>query len=274
MVCDISVNLSCPLTDQLRVRADWDKRRALIFLILCNYYFLNSDYMVKRGIYIAFEGLDGCGKTTQLRCLAERYQKTFPDRGLLVTKEPGGTESANQVREILLSNFNREIKPQTEVLLFAASRAITLKNVVARALAEGKDVLADRSVYSSMAYQGYARGIGMDKIKMVNDFATEGLLPDRVVLIDLPVEVALERIQNRGGKNRLDDEAIEFHKKVRLGFLELAEADPERFLVVDASLSIEAQHEQIWNLLLPLWQDSESHRDLGGEIKLLQRKER
>ena len=183
-----------------------------------------------QGLFITFEGIEASGKSTQAEALA----RGFGDRALL-TREPGGTPLGRRVREILLDATTTPI-PDVEALLFLADRAQHLDEVIRPALAERRIVISDRYQDSSLAYQSVGRGVG-DLIPAVFRHIG-GLTPDLTILIDLDVEVALERLRQRGASNRLDAEAPAFHNKVRQAFLGLAKAEPRRFEVFDGALDV------------------------------------
>ena len=184
------------------------------------------------GTFIAFEGIEGCGKSTQMRLLRDHLVAAGAD--VVVTCEPGGTAVGDRVRGILLDAELASMTDEAEMLLFAASRAQLIREVIRPSLAAGSWVLCDRYVYSSLAYQGHARGLGRDLVARANAPATEGLLPDAVVVLDLPPEAALQRALARSAPDRIEGEALAFHSAVRAGFLAEAELDPDRFVVVDA----------------------------------------
>lgn len=183
-----------------------------------------------RGRLIAFEGVEGAGKSTQLELLRQALEKA--GHRVVTTREPGGTPVGEQVRSILLDRAST-LHPRAEALLFAAARAQLVEQVIRPALARGEVVLCDRYLHSSLAYQGAARGLGQEPIAEINRFATAGLLPDLVVLLQLDPATGLER--GRGSRDRIEGQDLEFHQKVAQGFLDLAAADPERFVVVDAA---------------------------------------
>ena len=185
-----------------------------------------------QGLFITFEGIEASGKSTQAEALA----REFGDRALL-TREPGGTPLGRRVREILLDATTTPI-PDVEALLFLADRAQHLDEVIRPALAERRIVISDRYQDSSVAYQSVGRGVG-DLIPSVFK-EIGGLTPDLTILIDLDVKVALDRLHRRGAANRLDIEAPAFHDRVRQAFLELAKAEPERFLVFDGAKDVAA----------------------------------
>jgi len=196
-----------------------------------------------RGRFITFEGIEGSGKSTQIRLLREHLTKGGHSVRLL--REPGGTPIGDRIRAILLDASLPELTDTTEMFLFAASRAQLIREEVRPALAAGETVLCDRFVYSSLAYQAHARGLGREQVWTVNAPAIEGLLPDRVVLLDLPPATALGRAQARGALDRIEAESLAFHEAVRAGFLDEASADPERFRVIEATGTPEDIHERV-----------------------------
>lgn len=196
-----------------------------------------------RGFFITLEGPEGAGKSTQAQLLAAALQ----ERGIAthVTAEPGGDPVAVQCREILLHS-KIPISDRAELLLYLAARAQHVEMIIRPALAEGKVVISDRFADSSLAYQGYARGLDIDMIMSLNCFATGGLTPDLTLLLDLPPEDGMARQAQR---NRFEEESLEFHKKVRAGFLELAAREPERIHVIDASGSVEDVQARIFDVV-------------------------
>ncbi|ERM91803.1 MAG: Thymidylate kinase [Caldanaerobacter subterraneus] len=194
-----------------------------------------------RGKFISFEGIDGCGKTTQVKLLEEHLKKEGYD--LLVLREPGGTRVGEKVREILLDRENL-IFPVTEMLLYASSRAQLVEEKILPALSKGQMVIVDRFVDSSYVYQGYARGLGLEKVKIVNEIATKGLFPDITVYIDITPEEAIKRRQGKKA-DRLEGEDYEFHKKVREGYLRLVKDFPERFVLIDGMQEVLAVHKMV-----------------------------
>ena len=190
-------------------------------------------------MFITLEGPEGSGKTTAV----EAAVKALQDKGYQIvrTREPGGTPIAEQIRNVILDKENTKMDPRTEALLYAASRRQHLVEKVWPALKEGKIVICDRYLDSSLAYQGGARGLGIDNILNVNMFATENTFPDLTLLFDITPEEGLKRIAANASRevNRLDLEKLEFHHKVRNTFLDLAKRYPERYVIIDASRSRE-----------------------------------
>jgi len=187
----------------------------------------------RRGFFITLEGPEGSGKSTQVRLLAD----TLRNRGydVLLTAEPGGDAVAQEIRAIVLHS-KAKIVPEAELLLYLAARAQHVRHIINPAIDEGKIVISDRYADSSFAYQGYGRGIDIESLRCLNDFATSGLKPDLTILLDVPVELGLKRQQDR---NRFEAESVEFHQRVRNGFLKLAKQEPDRWVTIDASKEIE-----------------------------------
>jgi dTMP kinase len=191
--------------------------------------------MNKMSAFITFEGPEGSGKTTVLQQVAAKLQDKFET---IVTREPGGVSTGEQIREILLEGGDMD--KRTEALLFAASRREHLVGKVIPALDQGKVVLCDRYIDSSLAYQGYARGIGVEEVKAINEFAINGLYPDLTIYLDVSVEVGRERIvSNLREQNRLDQEDVAFHEKVVEGYHKVIDSDASRFVVIDANQNID-----------------------------------
>ena len=181
-----------------------------------------------RGRYIAFEGLEGCGKSTHVKRLAETL-------GAVATREPGGTRIGSMLREILADPENTDIDPRTELLLMTADRAQLMSQVIEPALAAGQHVVSDRSVYSTLAYQGYGRGLGVDEIKRINEWALQQTLPDIVVWIRIPRDEAERRLAKRN-LDRFEREGADFFARIADGFAEMAAADPTRWILIDGML--------------------------------------
>jgi len=191
--------------------------------------------------FITFEGVEGCGKTTQLQRLAARLGTRA-----VVTREPGGTAVGTAVRRVLLDPASRGLTPMAELLLYFADRAQNVSEVVRPALAEGKIVLCDRHVESSLAYQGYGRGLPLGAIRELAALATGGLRPDVIVLIDVPVDLGLARVGRRGAHDRLEAEVREFHDRVRAGYEALVAEEPSRWLRLDGTAPPDAVFEALW----------------------------
>lgn len=196
-----------------------------------------------QGLFITFEGPDGAGKTTQVQAIVEALQKQGYD--VLVTREPGGTPISDKIREIILSPTHEEMADATEVLLYAASRAQHVHEVIKPAIESGKIVICDRYVDASVAYQGYGLGVPTQKVSHINRFATGGLTPDRTYLLDVPVQEGKSRLLARTGLDRIEQKGEAYHERVRAGFHELAEQNPERFRIVDAARSIDEVTQEI-----------------------------
>ncbi|CAL27036.1 dTMP kinase [Staphylococcus carnosus] len=195
--------------------------------------------------FITFEGPEGSGKTTVLQRVAERLSQ---DYDVLKTREPGGVPAAEQIREILLDG--EAVDDRTEALLFAASRREHLVEKVLPALKEDKVVLCDRYIDSSLAYQGFARGIGVEEVRAINEFAINGLYPDLTIYLDITAETGRERIENNDrNMNRLDHESIAFHQRVIKGYHDLIDKEPERFKVIDANQELEAVVEDTYTAI-------------------------
>jgi dTMP kinase len=203
---------------------------------------------MKRGKLITFEGIDGCGKTTQIRLLGSYLQERNID--FISTREPGGTELGRQIRSALLDGAKGSVEPAAELLLYAADRAQHVRRVIVPALEKGVTVLSDRFYDATTVYQGAARGFELEVVRQLNQFATGGLKPDLTLLFDLDVEVGFSRTQKRGAEtagasaqNRLDREPLEFHRRVRQAYLEIAALEPQRFRIIPAGGSIEETYE-------------------------------
>ncbi|MFJ5792775.1 dTMP kinase [Lysinibacillus sp. NPDC097162] len=204
---------------------------------------------MKCNLFITFEGPEGAGKTTVIKKIAERLSLENID--VLATREPGGIEIAEKIRTIILNPEHTAMDERTEALLYAAARSQHYFEKVRPALDAGRMVICDRFIDSSLAYQGYARGIGVDEVLSINEFAIGKKLPDLTILFDISPEVGLARIHAHGDRevNRLDVESLAFHKKVREGYLQLVKRYPERINVVNADQSIERVVEDVWAIL-------------------------
>jgi dTMP kinase len=202
-----------------------------------------------KGKFITVEGPEGSGKTTQVAGLAE-FLRTR-DYSILTTREPGGTPIGDEIRSVLMGLKNTEMKPRTEILLFQASRAQLVEQVILPHLEKGYVVISDRYADSTLAYQGYGyQQFSVDELRPLISFATGGLIPDLTVLLDIEVELGLERRMKQGGWNRLDAYDCSFHQRVREGFLEMARADPRRWLIIDASRTLEVVQADIRRAVL------------------------
>ena len=189
---------------------------------------------MNRGLFITFEGADGCGKTTQLKMLAEYLtNKGFE---VSVTREPGAKGLGEKIREILL-NYEGDVSDRCESFLFLADRAQHIDMIINPAVQSGKIVLCDRHTDSSVAYQGYGRGLPVERIKMLNDLAVNGRYPDMTLVFDVDVETSMKRVGNE--KDRMESAGMEFFNRVRQGYLEIAKQEPQRVKVLDAKKSIE-----------------------------------
>ncbi len=194
-------------------------------------------------LFITFEGGEGCGKSTHSGLLLKKLeQQNIP---VILTHEPGGTALGDELRKALKRKRGSFVSPQAELFLVAASRAQLVAEVIRPALEEGKIVICDRFTHSTMVYQGYGRGLDFTAIQMVNNMATRNLNPDLVIFLDIPPEQGLARKQNL--KDRFELEDLSFHQRVRAGYVKLAAADPDHWLVIDASLPKDEVAGIIWD---------------------------
>lgn len=203
-----------------------------------------------RGFLITFEGSEGSGKSTQISRIADRFEDAGYE--VVVTREPGGTPIGEEIRHILMhASESANMTPETELLLFAASRAQLVREVINPAVEAGKIVLCDRFMDSTTVYQGVARNIQSEPVSMINQFAVGSMIPDVTVVIDLDAEVGLTRIKHRANDlpDRMEQENIKFYQKVRNGYLMLAKAMPERFIVVNGELPRTELELVIWKEL-------------------------
>ena len=196
--------------------------------------------MISKGLFITFEGADGCGKTTQIKLLDE-YLRNKGCRTLL-TREPGAKGLGEKLREILL-NYDGEVSPNCEAFLFLADRAQHIDCVIKPAVEKGIVVLCDRHADSTIAYQGYGRGVNLDELHHLNNIATSGMKPDLTFVFDVDVETSQARVGEN--KDRMESAGIEFFERVRKGFLEIAKQEPERVKVINSKQSIEEIHKQV-----------------------------
>jgi len=220
--------------------------------------------MSKRGFFISFEGGEGGGKSTQIRRLKATLRKNKTP--FLVTLEPGGTQIGRKIRELLLNPKNKNLSKRAELFLYEADRAQHVEEVILPALKAGKVVITDRYADSSTVYQGVCRGLGVPWTESLNNFATSGLYPDLVIVLDVPETVGLSRVRNRFksdpkllGKrrvikmDRLEREKISFHRKVRKGFVSLAKKHPQRIALIDATQTPESVSREIHILIEKRW---------------------
>lgn len=199
---------------------------------------------MKQGLFITFEGADGCGKTTQIELL----DKYLSNKGYqtLLTREPGAKGLGTKLREILL-NYDGEVSSKCESFLFLADRAQHIDCIIKPALAEGKIVLCDRHTDSTVAYQGYGRGLDINQINMLNNIATGGLKPDLTIVFDIDVETSMQRVGKE--KDRMESAGVEFFNKVRQGYLEISKHEPNRVKVIDSSDTIENIQKHVVELI-------------------------
>lgn len=204
---------------------------------------------MSRGFFISFEGSEGGGKSTQIRRLADRLEKA--GRTVRLTREPGGTPIGERIRELLqFSEEGHAMTPEAELLLFTASRAQLVREVIAPALAAGEIVIADRFLDSTTVYQGVARRIAADAVEFINRFAAGGLLPDLTLLLDLDNATARQRMLARSGaRDRMEQQPPDFYERVRAGYQAMAAAEPERVRLVDAAPDADVVAESIWEVV-------------------------
>lgn len=200
-------------------------------------------------MFISFEGGEGSGKSTAIERLGEMLRSL--GKKVVITREPGGTPISEEIRSVILDKANTGMDPWTEALLYAAARRQHVKERIEPALEEGAIVISDRYVDSSLAYQGGARGLGIDKVLLLNQFALDGVMPDLTIYFDLAPETGLGRIRKSENRevNRLDLERISFHEKVRESFLALKDMFPERIKIIDANLTPDQVFQEIWDLV-------------------------
>ena len=204
------------------------------------------------GLFITFEGMDGSGKTTQIHRLAARLRSL--GRTVLETTEPGGPPIAQKIRRILLDSANQELSPMTELLLYFASRAQNVDQWIVPALERGEVVVSDRFTDSSLVYQGCGRGLGADAVMELDRIACRGVKPDLTLLVDVDAESSLARARARNVaqphcETRMDDQSIEFHRKVYEAYHELAAREPERVKVVDGRAAADAIERDVWSIV-------------------------
>jgi len=206
-------------------------------------------------LFVSFEGPEGSGKSTQIKLLEQALRQH--NASVISTREPGGTVISEQIRALLHDLKNEAMLATTEILLYSASRAQHVGQVIRPALQRGDIVISDRFAESTLAYQGYGRGLDLNALRMITEFATGGIRPDLVIYLDLDVQIGLERKrrdrdQGLGEWNRMDQQSLAFYRRVRDGYLAMACQEPERWLVIDATQTVEAMQRQIWQRLEPL----------------------
>lgn len=209
-----------------------------------------------KGFFLTFEGVDGCGKSTQAMLLKEYLEREGMD--VMLTREPGGTPVGERLRELVLDIREKGLTFRTEVFLYAASRAQHMAEVIAPNLEQGKIVICDRFTDSTIAYQGFGCGLDIEALKVINEFASCGIEPDLTILIDIPVETALQRIGKpqgglgKDGVDRIEERGASFYSRVREGYLFLAQQYPERIrLLEEQGRSIEDMHSAVKDLVMP-----------------------
>jgi dTMP kinase len=213
-----------------------------------------TDVPARRGRFITFEGSDGSGKTTQMALLADRLRTAGYE--VVETQEPGGTNIGLQIRRVLLNSENHEMCPTAEMLLYFAARAQNFDERILPAWDRGAVVLSDRFTDSTIAYQGYARGLGQNVVMTLHDIACHGLQPDITICIDIDVETALERTRARNAssqsRDRIEEEATDFHKRVRHAYLQLGEMFPERIRIIDGRGTTADVSKRVWAAVEPV----------------------
>ncbi|MEK6320683.1 MAG: dTMP kinase [Acidobacteriota bacterium] len=205
-----------------------------------------------RGLFITFEGIDGCGKSTQRELLAQQInQRGFE---VVVTREPGGTDIGEGIRQLLISDASVHVAPTTELLLYVAARAQHVAELIRPALEAGRIVISDRYTDSTVAFQGYGRGLDPEIIEKLNRFATGGLVPDLTIVFDLDPAQARARLDSRpvgGLLGAFDEQHADFHERMRAGYLKLAKDEPSRIHIVDAGGAVEETYSKVMALVLP-----------------------
>ncbi len=205
-----------------------------------------------RGLFITFEGIDGCGKSTQRGLLAQQLaQRGFE---VVVTREPGGTVIGEGIRQLLVSDASVHLAPTTEILLYVAARAQHVAELIKPSLEAGRIVISDRYTDSTVAFQGHGRRLDLEIVERLNRFATAGLIPDLTIVFDLDPATARTRLGSRpvgGLLGAFDDQHEDFHERMRSGYLRMAQSEPKRIRVVDASGSAEQTHSSVMALVLP-----------------------
>ena len=220
-----------------------------------------------RGLFITFEGIDGCGKSTQREPLAEQLkQRGFE---VVVTREPGGTEIGEGIRRLLISDASIHIAPTTELLLYVAARAQHVAELIKPSVEAGRIVISDRYTDSTVAFQGYGRGLDLEMVAKLNRFATSGLVPDLTIVFDLDPAMARTRLGSRpvgGLLGAFDEQDADFHERMRSGYLRMAKSEPSRICVVDASGSAQETHSKVLALVLPKLEGIRNQKsEIGGQ---------
>ena len=198
---------------------------------------------MNKGIFITMEGPDGSGKSTQIELLKGYLESKGYE--IIITREPGGTAISEAIRGVILNKDYTEMGHMTEALLYASARAQLVSEVIKPALEAGKAVISDRFIDSSAVYQGMARGLGVENVYKINEYATQGIMPDLTILLDLPAMVGISRKKDQKELDRMELESLDFHEKVAAGYRDLAKLAPERIYTVDATDSIENIHKEI-----------------------------
>jgi len=210
--------------------------------------------LANRGLFLTFEGLDGCGKTTQIERLARRLRTL--GKTVIETAEPGGTPIGAQIRRVLLDSSNSDLTPTAELLLYFASRAQNVEQLIVPALEAGSIVISDRFTDSTLVYQGCGRGLGAETVMTLDRIACRGLVPDLTLLLDIDLETSLARARARNtaaqhSETRMDEQSLEFHRAVRDAYLALALREAGRFRVIDARVSCDEVEREIWRAVSP-----------------------
>ena len=215
------------------------------------------------GLFITFEGVDLCGKSTQAQLLVKYLREKKIE--VVLSREPGGPPISEKIRQILLSREHAAMRPLTELLLYEAGRAQHTEELIKPSLEAGRCVILDRYADASTAYQGWGRQLGADLVKRINELATGGLSPDMTILLDLPPEEAARRAPEKDWQaDRLEGEAIEFHRRVREGYRQLAAEEPDRIKLIDGRGSIDDIHSRILALIKPLLRERFPQFDIDG----------
>jgi len=212
-----------------------------------------------KGLFITFEGIDGCGKSTQRDLLARELERRGVD--VLTTRDPGGTPIGEDIRKILVSDASVHIAPTTELLLYVAARAQLVAEFIKPALLAGRIVISDRYTDSTVAFQGHGRGLDLEMIDELNNFATAGLKPDLTIVFDLDPGTARVRVGSRpmgGLLGAFDEQHSEFHERMRQGYLKMADAEPSRVRVVNAAGSVEETHAQVLSIVVSILKEVRS----------------